>query len=58
MLFSLDISVTMSSGRKSELLKYTGSTTIQSKSVLSPDEAELYELTHLAGVIMDPKVFK
>ncbi|KAK6183794.1 hypothetical protein SNE40_002425 [Patella caerulea] len=39
---------------KSEVLRYT----LSSKNVLTPDEAELYELTQLAGVLTDPSVFK
>lgn len=35
-------------------LKYT----MYTKNVLTPDEAELYELSNLAGVVMDVKVFK
>jgi len=45
------------SARKSETLKFTGTST-SSKSFLSPDEAELCELAQLSGVAMDPKVFK
>ncbi|KAK7087620.1 mitotic-spindle organizing protein 2B-like [Littorina saxatilis] len=39
---------------KSEVLRFQ----IRSKDVLAPDESELYELTQLAGVTMDPSVFK
>lgn len=31
---------------------------IRSKNVLSSDETELFELTQLAGLKMDPSVFK
>ncbi|PVD32887.1 hypothetical protein C0Q70_08334 [Pomacea canaliculata] len=31
---------------------------IRSKNVLTQDEAELFELTQLAGITMDPSVFK
>ncbi|XP_074643346.1 mitotic-spindle organizing protein 2B-like [Tubulanus polymorphus] len=39
---------------KSQTMKFT----LLSKNVLSADEAELYELGHLAGVVMDPNLFK
>ena len=29
-----------------------------SKNPLTQDETELYELTHLSGLVMDPNVFK
>ncbi|XP_033729511.1 mitotic-spindle organizing protein 2-like [Pecten maximus] len=32
--------------------------TLLSKNVLSPEEQELYELADLAGVVIDPAVFK
>ncbi|XP_060072733.1 mitotic-spindle organizing protein 2B-like [Ylistrum balloti] len=32
--------------------------TLLSKNVLSPEEQELYELADLAGVVVDPSVFK
>ena len=37
-----------------QTLKYT----LLSKNVLTLDEAELYELSQLAGVTLDPNVFK
>ena len=48
----------MSSARKSESLKFTSSVNLPSRNVLSAEEAELFELTQLSGVVMDPKVFK
>ena len=39
---------------KSEVLRFQ----IRSKDVLTPDEMELFELTQLAGVTMDPSIFK
>ncbi|KAL8615768.1 hypothetical protein ACOMHN_040263 [Nucella lapillus] len=39
---------------RSEVLRFQ----VRSKDVLAPDEMELYELTQLAGVTMDPSVFK
>ncbi|XP_076452955.1 mitotic-spindle organizing protein 2-like isoform X2 [Babylonia areolata] len=39
---------------KSEVLRFQ----IRSKDVLAPDEMELFELTQLAGVTMDPSIFK
>lgn len=32
--------------------------TLMSKNVLSLEEQELYELSQLAGVVLDPSVFK
>jgi Mitotic-spindle organizing gamma-tubulin ring associated len=46
------------SSRKTETLKFTSSVPISSKNLLSSEEAELFELAQLAGVAMDPKVFK
>ena len=37
-----------------QILKFT----LLSKNVLTPDECELYELSQLAGVTLDPQVFK
>lgn len=37
-----------------EFLQYT----LLSKNVLSLEEQELYEVSQLAGVILDPSVFK
>ena len=31
---------------------------VAAKNILSADELELFELTNLAGVTMNPKVFK
>lgn len=39
---------------KSQTLRYT----LLSKNVLTADEAELYELSNLAGIVFDPNVFK
>ena len=32
--------------------------TVLSQNILSVDDAELYELAGLAGVVFDPKIFK
>ena len=37
-----------------KLLQYT----VVSKNVLTAEQAELYELCQLAGVVLDPNVFK
>ncbi|KAK7505915.1 hypothetical protein BaRGS_00002637 [Batillaria attramentaria] len=42
------------SNSKTEVLRFQ----IRSKNVLAPDEMELFELAQLAGVTMDPSVFK
>ena len=34
------------------------SVTHLSKNILTTDEAELYELSNLAGIVFDPNVFK
>ena len=39
---------------KAQVLRHA----LLSRDVLSADEMELYELVHLSGVAMDPKVFK
>jgi len=53
--FCSDHHVTMShdSGRH-QVYRYT----VLSKNVLVGDESELYELATLAGVVVDPNVFK
>ncbi|CAH1802239.1 unnamed protein product [Owenia fusiformis] len=40
--------------KKSEATYYT----LQSQNVLSPDQTELFEMLHYAGVVIDPKVLK
>ncbi|XP_005104295.1 mitotic-spindle organizing protein 2B [Aplysia californica] len=44
----------MSTERQTEVIRAQ----LISKAVLRPDEAEFYELTQLAGVTVDPKIFK
>lgn len=46
--------VTMAAVSNEEFLQYT----LLSKNVLSLEEQELYEVSQLAGVILDPSVFK
>lgn len=45
------MSVTSSQG---QVMKFA----LLSKNVLSAEEAELYELAQLAGITLDPSVFK
>ena len=44
----------MATSTKAQVLRYA----LLSKDILNSDEMELYELAHLAGVVMDPNVFK
>ncbi|XP_041347025.1 mitotic-spindle organizing protein 2A-like [Gigantopelta aegis] len=44
----------MTSAMRTEVLRFT----LLSKNVLTPEETELYELSQLAGVTLDPDVFK
>jgi len=39
-------------------MSQTTNFTLLSKNVLSPEEQELYELATLAGVVLDPSVYK
>ena len=51
-LFLTDFRMAYQGG--SQTLRYA----IFTKNILTPEEAELYELANLAGVVADPRVFK